>query len=157
MLIFYQIWSYLVRPENFEKLNIPKTGMLRRRGVLNTPTLFPSIVLTFMFLLCAVQLVLNFSAKTQGDGASGLAGWRRGAVFFGIMTVYALAMVPIGFIISSAITIAVLSLFIGNRNIVQIIAVALLGPVLLYLAATRLLAVSLPELNGIELAISRMF
>ena len=122
-----------------------------------TPTLFPSIVLTCMFLLCAVQLVLNFSAKTQGDGASGLAGWRRGAVFFGIMTVYALAMVPIGFIISSAITIAVLSLFIGNRNIVQIIAVALLGPVLLYLAATRLLAVSLPELNGIELAISRMF
>ena len=122
-----------------------------------TPTLFPSIVLTLMFVLCAIQLLLNFRATAQVQGAPGLEGWRRGALFFGVMTIYALAMVPIGFIISSSITIAVLSLFIGNRNVLQIILVATLAPILLYLAATRLLAVSLPELNVIELAISRMF
>jgi putative tricarboxylic transport membrane protein len=122
-----------------------------------TPTLFPSIVLTLMFVLCAIQLVLSFRASRQEQGATGLEGWRRGGVFFGVMTVYALAMVPIGFITSSALTIGVLSVFIGNRNVVQIVLVAVLGPVLLFLAATRLLAVSLPELNVIELAISRMF
>ena len=43
MMIFAQIWSYFMRPENIEKLNIPKTGMLRRRGVLNIPASFPSM------------------------------------------------------------------------------------------------------------------
>jgi putative tricarboxylic transport membrane protein len=39
---------------------------------------------------------------------------------------------------------------------VQTAILSLTGPVLLYLAATRLLAVSLPELNVIELAYARM-
>lgn len=121
-----------------------------------TPSMFPSIVLALLFIVCAVQLLLNFRNQSTSDAEGGLTGWRRGAVFFGIMTIYALLMVPLGFITSSAIAIAVLSWFIGNRSIVQITLLSVLSPFLLYLGATRLLAVSLPELNVIEIAISRL-
>jgi len=120
-----------------------------------TPSVFPSIVLALMAILCAGQLIFSFKNHQFDEAGEGIVGWRRGAVFFGIMTIYGLALVPLGFIISSGITIAALSWFVGNRVIWQIILVATTAPLLLYLAATRALAVSLPELNFIELAISR--
>jgi putative tricarboxylic transport membrane protein len=120
------------------------------------PASFPSIVLAFLALLCILQLVVNLRKGPGRVAGGGIVGWNRGVVFFGIMTVYALILVPIGFIISSALAVAVLSWFVGNRSILQIAFVSALAPVLLYLAATRLLAVSLPELNFIEIAISRL-
>jgi putative tricarboxylic transport membrane protein len=72
------------------------------------------------------------------------------------MTLYALTMQPVGFLISSVTAVVLLSLHMGNRSVVQIALLALLGPVLLYLASTRLLAVSLPELNLIELGYARL-
>lgn len=121
-----------------------------------TPSLFPSIVLVALLILSLILLASHFSAPPKNGAAGGIVGWKRGAIFFGIMTAYALLMVPIGFYTSSALTLAVLSWFIGNRSIPQILLLALLAPLLLYLSATRLLAVSLPELNVIELGISRM-
>jgi len=49
-----------------------------------------------------------------------------------------------------------LCLQMGNRSPVQIALLSVLSPVLVYLAATRLLAVSLPELNANELLYSRL-
>lgn len=121
-----------------------------------TPSLFPSLVLGLLFVICVIVLVLHFRASPQDDGATGIVGWKRGAVFFGIMTVYALLMVPIGFFLSSALAVSALSLYLGNRSILQIAILAIAGPVSLYLAATRLLAVSLPELNTVELFYARM-
>ena len=118
-----------------------------------TPSIFPSIILGLLAVLCAAHLVLT---ARKPSSAEGIVGWRRGIIFFGIMTVYGLALVPVGFIISSGITLAVLSWFVGNRSIIQIILVSTIAPLALYLAATRLLAVSLPELNFIELAIARV-
>lgn len=120
-----------------------------------TPSIFPSIVLGLLAVLCTVHLVLGLRRPTDSTGQTGIVGWRRGIVFFSIMTVYALALVPVGFIISSAIALAVLSWFVGNRVVVQIVIVSLIAPLALYLCATRLLAVSLPELNFIEVAISK--
>lgn len=121
------------------------------------PSLFPSIIFTLLALLCAVILfLLNQQGGHEIQGGLTLAEWRRGAVFFGIMTLYALTMQPFGFLISSAIAIALLSWQMGNRSWVQTVLLSLAGPVLLYLAATRLLAVSLPELNVIELAYARL-
>jgi putative tricarboxylic transport membrane protein len=65
-------------------------------------------------------------------------------------------MAPLGFLISTAIAMTLISIQMGSRSIVQIAAVAILGPVLLYLAATELLAVSLPELDAIELLYARI-
>lgn len=121
-----------------------------------TPTLFPSIVLAILFVLCAILLVSNFRLGRAAPVGSDITGWGRGAVFFGIMTAYALLMVPIGFFLSSALAVSTLSLFIGNRSYLQIAVLAVGGPALLYLAATRLLAVSLPELGAIELFYARL-
>ena len=45
---------------------------------------------------------------------------------------------------------------VGNRSPLQIGLVSIASPILLYLLATRLLAVSLPELSAIEFAYSRL-
>ena len=73
------------------------------------------------------------------------------AVFFITLVMYGILLKPIGFLISSFLVISALSLLLGNRNLVQILLVALLCPVVLYLLATRGMLVSLPELNQIEL------
>jgi putative tricarboxylic transport membrane protein len=122
-----------------------------------TPSLFPSIVLALLFLLSGLHVLSGVMARADDPNEGRLVGWRRGAVFFGVMTVYALLMEPIGFILSSALTIVVLSWFIGNRNVLQIALLAALAPVLLYIGATRLLAVSLPELVSVQLAIAKLF
>lgn len=121
------------------------------------PSLFPSIIFTLLALLCVVLLyLLNQQGGHENEGGLTHGEWRRGAVFFGIMTLYALTMQPFGFLISSAIAVALLSWQMGNRSWIQTALLSLAGPVLLYLAATRLLAVSLPELNVIELAYVRL-
>lgn len=121
------------------------------------PSLFPSIVLTALASLCAVLLFLLGRDRSEGARAGPSAGeWARGIGFFGIMTLYALTMQPVGFLVSTAIAAALLSWLMGSRSAVQTVLLSVVAPVLLYLAATRLLAVSLPELNAIELFYARM-
>ena len=121
------------------------------------PSLFPSIILTLLAVLCAViLLLLNQQGGHENERGLSHGEWRRGIVFFGITTLYALTMQPFGFLISSATAVALLSWQMGNRSWVQTALLSLPGPVLLYLAAPRLLAVSLPELNVIELAYARL-
>lgn len=120
-----------------------------------TPSIFPSFILGSLALLCLAQLVIAKRSYVPNE-EEGVIGIGRGAIFFSIMTVYGLILVPFGFIISSAMVVATLSWFTGNRSIVQILLIATIAPVLLYLSATRLLAVYLPELDVIELAISRL-
>lgn len=121
------------------------------------PALFPSIILSSIALLCAVLLfLLNLEGTSSESEIPDQAEWRRGAVFFGIMTLYALTMQPFGFLVSSAVAVSLLTWQMGNRSVVQAVLLALVAPALLYLGATRLLAVSLPELNLIELAYARL-
>ncbi|WP_341861276.1 hypothetical protein [Gymnodinialimonas sp. 57CJ19] len=44
------------------------------------------------------------------------AEWARSFILFGILTLYALTMAPFGILISSAVTIALLSLVMEARN-----------------------------------------
>jgi putative tricarboxylic transport membrane protein len=121
-----------------------------------TPSLFPQIVLgTLAVLSFALAWQINRNPPDEAI-PSGIYGLSRGAAFFGVMTFYALTMTPFGFLISSAISMAALSVLSGNRTVWQIVLLCTLGPALLYLAATRLLAVSLPELNAIELFYARL-
>lgn len=121
------------------------------------PTMFPSIIFTFLAMLSTVILVM-LNKRGGHVNESGLTRTERlrGLIFFGIMTLYALTMEPFGFLVSSATAIILLSLQMGTRSWLQISILSLCGPVMLYLAATRLLAVSLPELNVIELFYARI-
>lgn len=123
-----------------------------------SPKLFPSIILVILVLLCAATLVFFKSEAAEEIVEKwNKTQWGRAFIFFGIMILYGLTMVPFGFLISTAIATTLISIQMGSRSIIQIGAVAIIGPVLLYLAATRLLAVSLPELNVIELAYAHLF
>ena len=121
------------------------------------PSLFPTIVLTLLAIMClaALLMIRNRLSPLPTMGMS-QSEWLRAAILFGIMTLYALTMIPFGFLISTAIATTLISLHMGARSIFQIGVVALVGPMALYLAATRLLAVSLPELNSIELFYARV-
>lgn len=122
-----------------------------------TPSLFPLIILSALAILCGAFFVWRH--KNPGDFVGNrlsTGAWVRGTMLFAIMTLYALLMEPVGFWISSALSLTLLSWLAGNRSIPQIAALSLISPVLLYLAATRLLAVSLPELNTIELFYARV-
>lgn len=121
------------------------------------PTLFPSIVLSLMAIMCVGALLLIRSG-TVAERSAGWSRqeWIRTVTLFGIMVLYALIMEPFGFLISTAIATSLIALQMGARSPIQIGAVSIIGPIALYLAATRLLAVSLPELDFIELAYARL-
>jgi putative tricarboxylic transport membrane protein len=121
------------------------------------PTLFPGIVLFLMAAMCLVEfLMIRAGAVPEPKEGMSRPEWVRAAMLFGTLTLYALLMNPIGFLISTAIATTLISLQMGARSPIQIGLVAVVGPVALYLAATQLLAVSLPELNSIELFYSRV-
>lgn len=123
-----------------------------------SPSAFPMIVLTLLALMCIAALFLLRSdlAETPNKGLY-RDEWIRAGIFFGIMILYSLTMQSFGFLISTAISLILISLQMGARSPIQIGLVSLVGPVALYLSATRLLAVSLPELNVIELFYAKLF
>ncbi|MGI9402440.1 MAG: tripartite tricarboxylate transporter TctB family protein [Rhizobiaceae bacterium] len=121
------------------------------------PSLFPAIVITLLSILCVMWLVHLARQDQQAVSEPGISeGIFRAVALFAIMTFYALAMVPFGFLISSVISLSAISWLVGNRSIWQIALLSIVSPVALYLVATRLLAVSLPELSPIEFAYSRI-
>lgn len=121
------------------------------------PSLFPMISLAIMAVLCALALVLIYTGTVaEQDAGMTRTQWTRAVLLFGILILYALTMLPLGFLISTAIATTLISVQMGARSVIQIGIVATFGPVALYLAATRLLAVSLPELTAIELFYARV-
>lgn len=121
------------------------------------PGLFPTLVLSAMAGLSAALLALRLRRHERDpDEGQVFRGWERGAVLFGLMTLYALTMHPFGFLISSFLAMVSISILMGNTSVIQVGVISLIGPVALYLAATRMLAVSLPELSAIEFAYARV-
>ncbi|MEM9127765.1 MAG: tripartite tricarboxylate transporter TctB family protein [Pseudomonadota bacterium] len=122
------------------------------------PSLFPSLVLGALAALAAIRLYqirsAFFSTLPEATGTSALG---RVVMLFAVMFFYAFAMKPLGFLISSALSMAAVSWIAGNRSIVQICLVSVLSPVALYLISTRGLAVALPELSAIEFFYARVF
>lgn len=117
-----------------------------------SPSLFPYLVLSG---LVALNILFLYRCKVRPEGFWSEPVYSdqnsiRGLLLFAIMLFYALAMAPLGFLISSVLSLTMISILVGNRSPWQIALVALLPPVCLYLGATRLLAVALPELSPIE-------
>ena len=122
------------------------------------PSLFPSLVLSGLAILSALFLARTMRRSTSKviDDGRERSSLHRALLLFAIMIAYALAMKPFGFLFSTVVALASVSYLVGNRNPVQIGLVSIASPILLYLLATRLLAVSLPELSAIEFGYSRL-
>lgn len=122
------------------------------------PTLFPTLVLVALAAIAAGILVAHRRTLVIVPKGGKESGQLILALqFFAVMVFYALTMVPFGFLISSAIALGAISWLAGNRSLIQIAAVAIVSPILLYIVATRGLAVSLPELSPIEFAYAWVF
>ena len=61
-----------------------------------------------------------------------------------IMAVYVYVMVNLGFVIGSALMIAVMSTYFGNRNYVLTFAVSIFVPMVIFFAFRRVLLTELP-------------
>ena len=129
------------------------------------PSLFPYMTLGMIIVLSSLVLCLNWrrlsavkNTATQDDtNSEDDAGWLKISLFFTLLVCYGLLLKPAGFLISSFLAISITSVMLGNRNWLQIVAIALVAPVCLYLLATRAMLVSLPELNQIELWYASVF
>lgn len=120
------------------------------------PSLFPLLVLGALTVLASVLLItLRRSLRATESRTFEPGALRRVVMLFGVMLFYALTMGPLGFFLSSALSLAAVAWLAGNRSLPQIGAVSILSPILLYIVATRGLAVSLPELGGIEFLYAR--
>ena len=140
-----------------DKLVAPPKMLLGRTLTAIEPSLFPLVDMALMIGLCALFLLFAWRKRATWSAEADLpesetSNWGRVCILFAILIFYALVLKPFGFLISTIIVMVLLSLLAGNRNVPQILAMAILSPIALYLVATRLLLVSLPELSGIEFA-----
>jgi len=127
------------------------------------PSLFPYITLSLIVLLSASLILISItrvksalsSNASDSNGKNEEAVWPKKAAFFPLLVGYGFLLKPLGFLVSSCLIIASASLLLGNRNWIQIVLLAVLAPMCLYLIATRGMLVSLPELNFIELFYAR--
>lgn len=122
------------------------------------PSLFPYLVLVSMTVLGGLLLyTLRRSLFDTEDRAFEEGALLRVVLLFVVMVFYALTMGLIGFLFSSFLSMMAVAWLAGNRSIPQIVLVSFLSPILLYLVATRGLAVALPELDSIEFLYARVF
>ena len=130
------------------------------------PSLFPQITLALialisasLILLASISLRQSTKLPLQEAAAENIndSGWTKTVIFFVLLIGYGLLLKPVGFLISSFLVICATSMMLGNRNWLQILLIAALAPVCLYLIATRAMLVSLPELNQIELFYAQVF
>ncbi len=120
------------------------------------PSAFPLVAMVMMIGLCSAFLLTAYRGAAEPVPAQsdieGRTDWFRVGAFFGILILYALMFDPIGFLISTFVAMVLLSFLAGNRSPFQILILSSAGPIGLYIIATRLLRVSLPELSQIEFA-----
>ena len=94
-----------------------------------------------LWYLCA-SFRLNDANRFRGLTRHNYASIGFTTVMF---VVYAAILQPLGFVLSSALVVAVLSIFYGARHWLSIASVAIGVPAVVYVVFRRVLAVALPE------------
>lgn len=110
------------------------------------PALFPRVTGVCMLALSIAYLLQSPNLKeTNLFRGVALSGYASVALTMLVLVIYALLLEPIGFVASSALTVAALTILYGNRNI-YLIGLSSLGiPLAIYYLCTRFLLVFLPE------------
>ena len=94
------------------------------------PSLFPSLVLGAMAILaCLLLYSLRGSIRSKESKTFEKGALHRVVLLFAVMLFYALTMAPLGFLISSALSMAAVAWIAGNRSVLQICAVSVVCPV----------------------------
>ena len=141
-LILFSITFYLLIPYQIAK---PKLFMGRALMDMK-PTLFPRLTMLGLLGLSVWYLIHSFNLREKNlfrelDRKS----FTRILMTLVIFLAYALLLEPLGFVISSALTVGALTLYLGNRNIFILFLVIIVIPLAIFFIFTRGLRVSLPE------------
>ena len=108
-------------------------------------SLFPQLVATGFLGLGIWFFFKSFSlTETNRLKALDRGALANVAVTLAAMAIYGPVMMNLGFVVSSAIVIAFLATFYGNRNYYLTVAVSVAVPVAIFFTFTKLLATSLP-------------
>lgn len=141
--VLFSIFLFLVIPSEVERPPV----LFGASSAALDPAFFPHLVAT-CFMLVGLWYLRESFRLNDVNGFRGLK--QNNYVSIGFTTVmfivYAAILQPLGFILSSALVVAVLSIFYGARNWISIIMVALGVPAVVYVIFRRVLTVALPEL-----------
>ncbi|MEJ2375692.1 MAG: tripartite tricarboxylate transporter TctB family protein [Pseudolabrys sp.] len=141
--VLFSIFLFAVIPSEVER---PPVLFGQQSNGLD-PAFFPHLVATCFLIVGLWYLRASFSL----NDVNGFRGLKRGnyvSVGFTMLmfVVYAAILQPLGFVLSSALVVALLSIFYGARHWLTILLVALGVPAAVYVVFRRLLTVALPEL-----------
>ena len=142
ILIVFSITAFILIPYQIEK---PKLFMGRSLSTL-TPSLFPRLSIIALFILSVFYFFQSTQFREKNlfkelDARSST----RVVVTIVVFVAYALLFEPLGFVLSSALVVAVLIIYYGNRNILITLTVVIGAPLAIYFIFTYTLQVSLPE------------
>lgn len=141
--VLFSIFLFAVIPSEVER---PPVLFGQQSNGLD-PAFFPHLVATCFLLAGLWYLRASFSLNDV-NGFRGLTADNYVSVGFTTLmfVIYASILLPLGFVLSSALVVAVLSIFYGARHWLTILLVALGVPAAVYVIFRRVLAVALPEL-----------
>jgi putative tricarboxylic transport membrane protein len=123
----------------------PKISFGRALGQLE-PTFFPRLAAAGLFATSAAALFVSI----RMGGGNPFAGIGRkillqlGGIIV-ILWLFALAFVPVGYLVSGIAVSLVLSLYLGNRNPITLAILCIGVPAAIYYIFTKFLLISLPE------------
>ncbi|GAB3922635.1 tripartite tricarboxylate transporter TctB family protein [Kribbella albertanoniae] len=108
------------------------------------PRFFPLLVTTAWLLFSIGYLIEGLrspkTAKAEGDRA-----WFEPVTLSALLVLYALLVVPLGYLIATALLFFAAARVLGSRQLIRDIVVALVLAIIVYVAFTRFLDISLPE------------
>lgn len=141
--ILFSIFLFLVIPSEVERPPV----LFGNTSAALDPAFFPELVATCFMVVGLLYLRASFRLNDV-NGFRGLKKDNYVSIAFTIVmfVIYASILVPLGFILSSALVVAVLSIFYGARHWLTIALVAIGVPAVVYVVFRRVLAVALPEL-----------
>ena len=141
ILMVFSVTAFILIPYQIEK---PKLFMGRSLSTL-TPSLFPRLSIVALFILSVFYFFQSnrFNEKNLFKEL-GAGSFTRVLVTIVVFIGYALLFEPLGFVLSSALVVAVLTIYYGNRNILITLAVVIGAPLAIYFIFTHTLQVSLP-------------
>lgn len=140
--VLFSIFLFLVIPSEVERPPV----LFGTSAASLDPAFFPHLVAT-CFLLVGLWYLRESFRLNDANGFRGLKRDNYVSIGFTavMFVVYASILQPLGFVLSSALVVAVLSIFYGARNWISIVIVAIGVPAVVYVVFRRVLTVALPE------------
>jgi putative tricarboxylic transport membrane protein len=107
------------------------------------PRFFPFVVCTAWVLLSLAYLVESLRRPSVAGGND--RSWREPGLVTGLLVLYAFLVVPLGYLIATALLFFAVARVLGSRNVVRDTIVSLALVIVVYLAFTQFLDISLPK------------